>query len=190
MRARKFGMTMLVGVLLAGSALPISLASASGRTSGMKPATASVDGVQPSVATTVAPVARVTPRMINTRSHGKWVKVRLDFGAGADAALVDTNTLVIFVAGQTATLTPSGVAVTSDSTSTLLMNVSRADFAALLSNGSNVVTISGAWLDGTAFTASDTIRAKTPGGGKGHGKGHGKSNGKGKGKGHGKGHSK
>ncbi len=174
--------------------LPISLASASGHASGIEPFTASVDGVQPSVGTTVAPVARVTPRMVDTRSHGKWVKVSLDFGTGADATLVDTATLVISVAGQTTTLSPSGVAVSSDSTSTLLMNVSRADFAALLTNGSNAVTITGSWLDGTPFTASDTIRVKTSGGGKGHGHGHGHGKGHGKGpgsgNGHGKGHNK
>jgi hypothetical protein len=181
-------MSLLAAALVIGAVVPAQVAGAlaMGRGAGVPESNDST--AQASIATTVAPTAFITPRMINTRSHGRWVNARLDFGPGADASAVDTGSLVISVAGVATTLAPSSVRVSTESTGVLLVRISRQAFAALLSNGSNVVTISGLWLDGTAFTATDTVRAKTPGGGKGHGNGHGKGNGNGNGHGKGNGH--
>jgi hypothetical protein len=186
-------MSLLVAALLLGTAAPAAGAFAMGRGTG---APESGDTApQASIATTVAPTAFITPGMINTRARGRWVNARLDFGSGADASQVDTSSLVISVAGVSTTLTPSAVRVSTESTGVLVARISRQAFAALLSDGSNVVTISGVWLDGTPFTATTTVRAKTPGGGKGHAKshdeGHGKgaAHGNGNGNGHGHGNS-
>jgi hypothetical protein len=186
-RAMRLGMSVLVAMMFVGSAAPVQVASASMRGGRMTPpasnetsAGPSVDASEgpslepteaPSLATTVAPVLHLTPRTIDTRSHGRWVTAHLDFGTGTDASLVDTTTLIVTIAGVPTTLTPAGTAVSDESTSVLVVRYSRADLASLLSSGPNVVVITGAWLDGTVFTATDTIRAKTPGGGS-HGKGH------------------
>ena len=94
-------------------------------------------------------------------------------------------------------MTPVKMRVSADTTtapSFLCMKFPRKALVALLVNGKNTVTISGALVDGTPFSVTDTFRvhgckkrhaaAKIHGGGASQAKPQGTSGGKGKGKRH------
>jgi hypothetical protein len=113
----------------------------------------------------VAASMKITPRTLNLKSKGQWVTVRLVLPEGFPVETVDVASLRLALTSsqrdaagalQQAMRHESGtLRVTHDDG--LMVKFNRSDLEATVFPGDASLTLTGAFLDGTRFVATDTI---------------------------------
>ena len=97
---------------------------------------------------------KVTPQSLNLNSRGRWITVHLWFSDEFDVEDVDTDTLLL-----EGLVPPADVKFCDDLKKSFTIKFDRTAVQALLPVGEAVeVEISGYLHDGSAFTATDTIK--------------------------------
>jgi hypothetical protein len=99
----------------------------------------------------------ITPRTINLKRQGNYIKCRITMPIGSDKS-IDTTSLLL-----EETVSPVNV---KEEENVIIAEFDNKELVDILELGDSVeITLTGEFTDGTPFTATDTVKVIKPGGG-------------------------
>jgi hypothetical protein len=101
----------------------------------------------------------ITPRTINLKRQGNYIKCRITMPIGSDKSIDDIDTTSLLLEK---TVSPVNI---KEEENVLIAEFDNKELVDILEPGDSVeITLTGEFTDGTPFTATDTVKVIKPGG--------------------------